>query len=299
MSTEEAFAEAEINPDGSTSGGPDVGPDGSSGDEGIPEGAGMPAGPEGMDPAVYVVGAFALLLALCGLIYFLRRKRRRDLGFDDADDLFSSLDGKEFNLNLPDEVEEYYEVKGECEDAGWEPGQGNANASPEGPGRRLAQALMKRCIADVPLLQFMQRESPGMNRLYAQSMCSVKQWRSFQTAESLVTAEVDEVRAEADEIEPGWSQVIWRQAFQYHTMLKNRQEAERKAMAQMAERKKLEEDKVAAIKNKADSERKRIDDAEKAAQELIQMEEREKSSKSSFSGKDNGIKKGFLNSKKK
>jgi len=70
-------------------------------------------------------------------------------------------------------------------------------------------------------------------------------------------------------------------------------------MAQMAERKKLEEDKVAAIKNKADGERKRIDDAEKAAQELIQMEEREKSSKSSFSTKDNGIKKGFLNSKKK
>merc|ERR1719469_652801 len=116
-----------------------------------------------------------------------------------------------------------------------------------------------------------------MNRLYAQSMCSVKQWRSFQTAESLVTAEVDEVRAEADEIEPGWSQVIWRQAFQYHTMLKNRQEAERKAMAQMAERKKLEEDKVAAIKNKADSERKRIDDAEKAERKaMAQMAERKK-----------------------
>lgn len=46
-----------------------------------------------------------------------------------------------------------------------------------------------------------------MNKLYSQSMCSVKQWRSYQMAEALVSAEVDEVRAEADEIESGWSQV--------------------------------------------------------------------------------------------
>jgi hypothetical protein len=38
-------------------------------------------------------------------------------------------------------------------------------------------------------------------------MCSVNQWRAYQVAESLVSTEVDEVRAEADEIEPGWSQV--------------------------------------------------------------------------------------------
>ena len=46
-----------------------------------------------------------------------------------------------------------------------------------------------------------------MNKLYAQSMCSVKQWRAYQAAESMVSTKVDEVRAEADEIEPGWSQV--------------------------------------------------------------------------------------------
>mmetsp|Transcript_40009 Transcript_40009/g.93921 ORF Transcript_40009/g.93921 Transcript_40009/m.93921 type:complete len:82 (+) Transcript_40009:1006-1251(+) len=81
-------------------------------------------------------------------------------------------------------------------------------------------------------------------------------------------------------------------------MLKNRQEAEKKAMLAMAERKRVEEEKAAAIKNKADSERKRIEDAEKAAQELLQMEAREKNSKSSFSGKSDSMKKGFLNKKK-
>ena len=48
-----------------------------------------------------------------------------------------------------------------------------------------------------------------MNKLYSQSMCSVKQWRAYQAAEAMVSSEVDEVRAEADEIEPGWSQVSW------------------------------------------------------------------------------------------
>ena len=46
-----------------------------------------------------------------------------------------------------------------------------------------------------------------MNKLYSQSMCSVKQWRAYQAAEAMVSSEVDEVRAEADEIDAGWSQV--------------------------------------------------------------------------------------------
>lgn len=73
--------------------------------------------------------------------------------------------------------------------------------------RLLAQALMKRCMADIPIVTHIQRESAGMNKLYSQSMCSVKQWRSYQAAEAMVSAEVEEVRAEADEVEPGWSQV--------------------------------------------------------------------------------------------
>lgn len=68
---------------------------------------------------------------------------------------------------------------------------------------------MKRAMADLPLVTHIQKESAGMNKLYSQSMCSVSQWRSYQAAEALVSAEVDEVRAEADEIDPGWSQVRW------------------------------------------------------------------------------------------
>ena len=208
----------------------------------------------------------------------------------------------------------------------------------------LAQALMKRCIADIPIVTHIQRESAGMNKLYFQSMCSVKQWKSYQAAEAMVSTEVEEVRAEADEIEPGWSQVslvpsflacilgenflsiflpflpvasqvIWRQAMQYHNMLKQKQEQEERAkQAQhkaMEEKRRIEEEKKMAekakrdeIQRKVDKERARIKTeedcvkaAEKAAEELIRQEEREKESKKAFKG-GSGMKKGFLDSKK-
>ena len=161
---------------------------------------------ERTDPAIYL-GIAVLVIGLLFLIYQLyqRRKRKQLLEMD----FLSSIDGEKFNLKLPAAVDEYYAIKAKCEEQGWKPGAPPANASDatSSPHRILAQALMKRCIADIPLVQHIQKESTGMNKLYAQSMCSVTQWRAYQAAETMVSAEVDEVRAEADEIEPGWSQV--------------------------------------------------------------------------------------------
>ena len=152
---------------------------------------------------------------------------------------------------------------------------------------------MKRAIADIPIVTHIQKESTGMNKLYSQSMCSVKQWRAYQHAENLVSAEVEEVRAEADEIEPGWSQVIWRQAMQYHQMLKQKHEQEAKQVEEAAQKRKEIEARVAEAKKKQENPRSEEEEAEKIARELIQAEEREKESKKAFSG---GMKKGFLDS---
>ena len=136
-----------------------------------------------------------------------------------------------------------------------------------------------------------------MNKLYSQSMCSVKQWKTYQAAEALISSEVEEVRAEADEIEPGWSQAIWRQAMQYHNMLKNRHEAEQKAKEEAERKKKLEEEEKKKPKLSPEEEKRRKEEAaNKAAEELLKMEERENSSKKAFS--NGGMKKGFLKSKK-
>mmetsp|Transcript_28999 Transcript_28999/g.40747 ORF Transcript_28999/g.40747 Transcript_28999/m.40747 type:complete len:289 (+) Transcript_28999:190-1056(+) len=285
----EETAEATINPDG-TYETPPVKEDSFTGDEGD---AGEGFGEEGeyfqeenveTDPALYLMLLVFLIVAISIFIYFRSNKK------NESDAFFDELDGEKFNLTLPEAVEEYRQVREKVEAAGWEPGKGPAGDPADaanGPHRALAQALMKRCIADIPMVTFIQKESAGMNKLYSQSMCSVKQWRSYQAAENMVSTEVDEVRAEADEIEPGWSQVIWRQAMQYHNMLKQRHEMEAKA-AEEAARKQREKklDPVDAAKQKEIA-------AEKAAQELIAAEEKEKAFK------DGGIKKGFLAGDKK
>ena len=214
MSTAE---EATINPDGSATFDDAAGSGADSAGEDIPN---MMGGEEestteeilakGTDPALYL----ALTVLFFGIIFiFLQLRKKRKTA--EVDDFFSNLDGDKFNLKLPTAVDEYYEVKAKVEKDGWEPGQpaaestgtGGPPAEANSHHRALAQALMKRCIADIPIVTFIQRESQGMNKLYAQSMCSVKQWKSYQAAEAMISAEVEEVRAEADEIEPGWSQV--------------------------------------------------------------------------------------------
>jgi len=176
-------------------------------------------------------------------------KKRDDA--EEEDDFFAALDGEKFNLRLPEEAENYRQIKEKCEAAGYEPGSGvpaDVQTNPNNPHRILAQALMKRAIADIPLVQHIQKESPAMNKLYSKSMCSVKQWRNYQAAEAMVSAEVDEVRAEADELEPGWSDLIWRQAMQYHGMLKARHEQEQAALNRAKEE---------AMKKKAEAMKKK------------------------------------------
>jgi hypothetical protein len=156
---------------------------------------------KGTDPALYL--AVAVVLFAIIFFYIQMRKKRKN---DAIDSFFSNLDNDKFNLQLPAAVDAYYDIKAKCEKEGWEPGQ-SSGQQPTPQHRALAQALMKRCVDDIPIVTHIQRESPGMNKLYSQSMCSVKQWKSYQAAEAMVSAEVEEVRAEADEIEPGWSQV--------------------------------------------------------------------------------------------
>eukprot|EP00536_Pseudo-nitzschia_multiseries_P010900 jgi/Psemu1/119231/gw1.350.19.1 len=275
-----------VDPDGSTTF-EGAGDEGASAGEGFDEEM-MEEVASGVDPAIYLLVAFVV----GAVLYLLYLKKNRS----NEEDYFSSYE--KFNIKLPSEVDEYYGVKDKCENAGWQPGKAPADkANPNSLHRVMAQALMKRAIASIPIVTFIQKESAGMNKLYSQSMCSVSQWRAYQNAESMVSGEVDEVRLEADEIEPGWSQVIWRQAMQYHNMLKQKHEMEKKAAAETAAKKKEIEQRVNAAKAQIASKEDEKDVAERIARELIEAEEREKESKKAFS--NGGVKKGFLESKKK
>lgn len=293
--------EASINPDGTTTFTDDSTNAGFENDESANDGAGERsesegAGPivKGTDPAIFLALGFVVISIIYYFLYKRSKKKQND-----QESFFFEMDGDKFNITLPGAVEEYYDVKEKVMKAGWEPGKkmGPPNDPASAPGRALAQALMKRSIAVIPLVTHIQKESPGMNKLYAQSMCSVKQWKSYQAAESLISGEVEEVRAEAEDIEPGWSQTIWRQAMQYHNMLKNKHETERKQREDAAKQMAIQEEEKKKPKLTPEQERRQKElAAEKAAEELIKMEEREKAGKKSFTG---GMKKGFLSGKKK
>jgi len=292
--------EATINPDGTTSFADDAtnagfGSDGGAGDS---AGSGFEGAQgsivKGTDPAIFLALGFVLFVIIYYVLFTRSKKKQTD-----QEQFFFEMDGDKFNIKLPSTVDEYYEVKDKVMKAGWEPGKkmGPPTDAAGAPSRALAQALMKRSIADIPLVTHIQKESPGMNKLYAQSMCSVKQWQSYQAAESLISGEVEEVRLEADDIEPGWSSTIWRQAMQYHNMLKNKHEMEQKNRQEAVKQKVIQEEEKKKPKLTPEQEKQQKElAAEKAAEELIKMEEREKAGKKSFSG---GLKKGFLASKKK
>lgn len=252
-----------------------------------------------IDPAVFLVLVFVMISGIWYYMY-LRNNRNRET----REAFFMGMDGDKFNIKLPAAVNEYYEIKAKCKQANWVPGKTRANNNApdagRGPSRVLAQALMKRAIADIPIVTLIQKESAGMNKLYAQSMCSVKQWKTYQAAEVLVSTEVEDVRSEAEEVEAGWSEGIWKQALQYHNMLKNKHETEAKQRLELAEKAKAAEEAKKKPKiSPAQLQKAKEIAAEKAAEELIKMEEREKESKKSFSNNNNGMKKGFLDRKGK
>ena len=83
---------------------------------------------------------------------------------------------------------------------------------------------------------------------------------------------------------------------QYHQMLKQKHEQEAKALDEQAKKRKEIEDKVNAEKKKVQDEKDKVRAAEKAAQELIKQEEREKNSKKAFAS-GGAMKKGFLDKK--
>ena len=61
---------------------------------------------------------------------------------------------------------------------------------------QLKQALMKRCVADVPMLQFMQGEERKVQRMYSSSMIGAASYQSFQDAMAIASEELEAVKAE-------------------------------------------------------------------------------------------------------
>eukprot|EP00904_Undaria_pinnatifida_P012353 jgi/Undpi1/8248/HiC_scaffold_25.g10718.m1 len=173
------------------------------------------------DPSVFDIRMVMGVLVCVALMAYaiFRLFVRKVVG---EDDFFADLGISYKDFDMPDEVDDYYEAKENPEIA-------------KDTGK-LRNALLKRAIADIPIILRMQNEGPGIYNMYQQAMIGEKEWHAFQEAETMISEEIESVQTEADGIEPGWSQSIWPLAMQLRTVLMQRREqaealAEKKAEA--------------------------------------------------------------------
>lgn len=78
---------------------------------------------KGSDPAIFLALGFILVVAI--YFYFHKKGKKKQM---EMEAFFFDMDGDKFNIKLPAAVEEYYEVKEKCIQAGWEPGKVSVKA---------------------------------------------------------------------------------------------------------------------------------------------------------------------------
>lgn len=95
----------------------------------------------------------------------------------------------------------------------------------------LKKLLIKRAMADIPIIFSLEREGQSIDRLYKRGMLTDDIHFKTQFQKAFVDQELKEIKEEADELCEGWGDKIWPQSVQfYHLMQKKIQEEQGKVV---------------------------------------------------------------------
>ena len=83
----------------------------------------------------------------------------------------------------------------------------------------LKKLLMRRAIRAIPILLSLQNEGTSIERLYKRGMLTDDMHFKVKDLKAFVDQEFQDVQFEADDLVEGWSQHIWPQAMQFHTVI--------------------------------------------------------------------------------
>jgi len=161
-----------------------------------------------------------LLLCYAGYV-FLIVDRRQEKQVLQNPELFDALDDKDYDFELPVEIDEYEEVR----------------ASKPTDKRTLPVALLKRAMADIPRIEQLEKDHPRMARLFQRGLLPFMLWEQLLEAEALMDTEVREVQEEAEKLHKGWGQGVFSQAYQ---MLRKEREDEQRDLQLKREAAELE-----------------------------------------------------------
>lgn len=141
----------------------------------------------------------------------------------------------------------------------------------------LQQALMRRLVKTIDILDKVQRDKPGNWKMWRGKLVTENFWNSLCEAERIVGEEVDQCLAEAEELEPGWREHIFQQAVQFWRMDKHhkleKKEAKKVTEKEKKNVKKEEERKVNEVANAEKEALRQEKAAEKAMEKLLREEE--------------------------
>lgn len=210
-------------------------------------------------------------------------------------DFFSEAVKSQYDMELPmEEIDAYYDLK----DKMVEGAESRPQIKAVGEDGRLPpaytfllteelvelkKALMKRLLASIELLDQVQRDKPGNWKLWREKLISEHFWATLCEAEKVVGEEIDACVAEAEDLEPGWKQFIFRQAVQMWRVSKQR-EVEKKEEKKMKVKEKkgrlqAEKAKTNEVKQSMEDQKKQEREAERMMAKLIAEEERKEKKK--------------------
>ncbi|KAI9308222.1 Sec62/63 complex, subunit Sec66 [Cunninghamella echinulata] len=157
------------------------------------------------------------------------------------------------------------------------------NSETSVPEHHLKAALLRRAMEAVRRLVQVQQEKPALQQLMRMGSIGDELWTEFTVAEQEIMTELQTIAAEANTFKENWGQTIFSTAAQ---MLEHEKQKElQKEMVQLRdleEKKRLAQEKRDQKENQQlqkDEHDRKLKDAEKAQQELLNMEEKEKKGK--------------------
>mmetsp|Transcript_108209 Transcript_108209/g.304911 ORF Transcript_108209/g.304911 Transcript_108209/m.304911 type:complete len:267 (+) Transcript_108209:187-987(+) len=244
-----------------------------------------------LPPILIAVCFFVAVVASIAIMAYIAWKGSQPSTF------FSDVVKSSYDLQMSQsEIQAYYDLKDKlqrqhapeaisCEDEIEVSADGEQAVSdrwvmrlPQEDRGNLQKALMKRMVCGIDRLDQVQRDKPGNWKLWREKLVSERYWGSLCDAERLVGEEIDLCIAEADELEPGWRDHIFRQAVQCWRMQKQREVEKKVAKKTVVNEKKQKEKEERA---KELEKKKAIEDqerqaraAEKAMEKLIREEEK-------------------------
>ncbi len=83
---------------------------------------------------------------------------------------------------------------------------------------------MRRALKTIPFVLQLQSEGSSIERLYKKGMLTDNMHFKVKELKTFIDEEFQEIQLEAENLLPGWGQIIWPQAMQFHQMIQKQTE---------------------------------------------------------------------------